>query len=125
MQQQWQNPNALISVSSGNNITLTPDECDTLKRYAVNGIIANADNKCLKEKLVSAEKSVSIWKQRYETINEKYTGLKKKAQPYLDVLEIALERILDMDHLPEPPDYLEGKFNFKALIGTIEKMKND
>ncbi len=25
----------------GNNITLTPDECDTLKRYAVNGIIAN------------------------------------------------------------------------------------
>ena len=24
----------------GNNITLTPDECDTLKRYAVNGIIA-------------------------------------------------------------------------------------
>ena len=36
----------------GNNITLTPDECDTLKRYAVNGIIANADNKRLKEKLV-------------------------------------------------------------------------
>ena len=35
----------------GNNITLTPDECDTLKRYAVNGIIANADNKRLKEKL--------------------------------------------------------------------------
>ena len=24
----------------GNNITLTPDECDTLKHYAVNGIIA-------------------------------------------------------------------------------------
>ena len=32
----------------GNNITLTPDECDTPKRYAVNGIIANADNKRLK-----------------------------------------------------------------------------
>lgn len=77
----------------GNNITLTPDECDTLKRYAANGIIANADNKRLKEKLASAEKSVSIWKQRYETINEKYTELKKKAQPYLDALEIASERV--------------------------------
>jgi len=77
----------------GNNITLTPDECDTLKHYAANGIIASADNKRLKEKLASAEKSVSIWKQRYETINEKYTELKKKAQPYLDALEIASERI--------------------------------
>lgn len=77
----------------GNNITLTPGECDTLKRYAINGIIANADNKRLKEKLASAEKSVSIWKQRYETINEKYTELKKKAQPYLDALEIASERV--------------------------------
>ena len=47
----------------------------------------------LKEKLASAEKSVSIWKQRYETINEKYTELKKKAQPYLDALEIASERV--------------------------------
>ena len=63
----------------GNNITLTPDECDTLKRYAANGIIANAANKRLKEKLASAEKSVSIWKQRYETINEKYTELKKES----------------------------------------------
>jgi hypothetical protein len=77
----------------GNNITLTPGECDTLKRYAINGIIANADNKRLKEKLASAEKSVSIWKQRYETINEKYTELEKKAQPYLDALEIASERV--------------------------------
>ena len=65
----------------GNNITLTPDECDTLKRYAVNGIIANADNKRLKEKLASAEKTVSIWKQRYEAVNEKYMELKQKAQP--------------------------------------------
>ena len=24
------------------NVSLTPDQCDTLKRYAVNGIIANA-----------------------------------------------------------------------------------
>ena len=77
----------------GNNITLTPDECDTLKRYAVNGIIANADNKRLKEKLASAEKTVSIWKQRYEAVNEKYMELKKKAQPFLDALEIASERV--------------------------------
>ena len=77
----------------GNNITLTPDECDTLKRHAVNGIIANADNKRLKEKLASAEKTVSIWKQRYEAVNEKYMELKQKAQPFLDALEIASERV--------------------------------
>ena len=77
----------------GNNITLTPDECDTLKRYAVNGIIANADNKRLKEKLASAEKTVSIWKQRYEAVNKKYMELKQKAQPFLDALEIASERV--------------------------------
>ena len=77
----------------GNNITLTPDEYDTLKRYAVNGIIANADNKRLKEKLASAEKTVSIWKQRYEAVNEKYMELKQKAQPFLDALEIASERV--------------------------------
>ena len=77
----------------GNNITLTPDECDTLKRYAVNGMIANADNKRLKEKLASAEKTVSIWKQRYEAVNEQYMELKQKAQPFLDAPEIASERV--------------------------------
>ena len=71
---------------------LTPDECDTLKHYAVNGIIANADNKRLKEKLASAEKTVSIWKQRYEAVSEKYMELKQKAQPFLDALEIASEK---------------------------------
>ena len=76
-----------------NGDTLTPDECDTLKRYAVNGIIANADNKRLKEKLASAEKTVSIWKQRYEAVNEKYMELKQKAQPFLDALEIASEKV--------------------------------
>ena len=75
------------------NVSLTPDQCDTLKRYAVNGIIANADNKRLKEKLASAEKSASIWKQRYNALHEKYQELKKKAQPYLDALEIASERV--------------------------------
>ena len=58
----------------GNNVVLTPDECDTLKHYAVNGIIANADNKRLKEKLASAEKTVSIWKQRYEAGKRKIYG---------------------------------------------------
>ena len=82
----------------GNNITLTPDECDTLKRYAVNGIIANADNKRLKEKLASAEKTVSIWKQRYEAVNEKYMELKQKAQPFLDAIEIASEMVWAFVH---------------------------
>ena len=75
------------------NISLTPDQSDTLKRYAVNGIIANADNKRLKEKLASAEKTASIWKQRYEAVNDKYQELKKKAQPYLDALKIASEKV--------------------------------
>ena len=77
----------------GNNITLTPDECDTLKRYATNGIIYNAENERLKGKLESAQKSASIWKQQYEKLHEQYTELKKKAQPYLDALEIASERV--------------------------------
>ena len=59
----------------------------------VNGIIANADNKRLKEKLASAEKTVSIWKQRYEAVSEQYMELKQKAQPFLDALEIASERV--------------------------------
>ena len=75
------------------NISLTPDQCDTLKRYAVNGIIAHADNKRLKEKLASAEKTVSIWKQRYDALHEQYQELKKKAQPFLDALEIASEKV--------------------------------
>ena len=33
--------------------------------------------------------------------------------------------VLDIEHLPEPPDYLEEKFNSTDLIGTIEKTKND
>ena len=75
------------------NISLTPGQCNTLKRYAINGIIANADNKSLKEKLASVEKTASIWKKRYEVVNEKYMELKKKAQPYLDALEIASEKV--------------------------------
>ena len=75
------------------NVTLTADQCDTLKRYAVNGIIFNAENSRLKEKLDSAVKSASIWKQRHDELNEKYNELKEKAQSYLDALEIAAERV--------------------------------
>ena len=63
------------------NVSFTQDQCETLKRYAVNGIIANADNQRLKEKLASAEKTVSIWKQRYDVLHEKYQELKKKPSP--------------------------------------------
>ena len=76
-----------------NNITLTPDECDTLKRYATNGIIINAENERLKGKLESAQKSASIWKQRCEEANKKYQELKQKAQPFLDALEVASEKV--------------------------------
>ena len=75
------------------NVSFTPQECDTLKQHAINGIAARADNKRLKEKLASAEQSATIWKQRFEALNEKYQELKKKAQPYLDALEIASERV--------------------------------
>ena len=75
------------------NVTLTADQCDTLKRYAVNGIIFNAENSRLKEKLASAIKSASIWKQRHDELDEKYQALKEKAQPFLDALEIASERV--------------------------------
>ena len=75
------------------NISLTPQECDTLKQHAINGIAARADNRRLKEKLASAEQSATIWKQRFEALNEKYQELRKKAQPYLDSMEIASERV--------------------------------
>lgn len=76
------------------NVSLTPQECETLKQNAINGIAARADNRRLKEKLASAEKSATIWKQRYQALNVKFQELKKKAQPYLDALEIASERVL-------------------------------
>ena len=75
------------------NISLTAQECDTLKQHAINGIAAKADNRRLKEKLASAEQSATIWKQRFEALNEKYQELRKKAQPYLDAMEIASERV--------------------------------
>lgn len=60
------------------NISLTPQECDTLKSYAVNSIIAKADNGRLQERLASAQKSAAIWKKRYESLSENYQELKKE-----------------------------------------------
>ena len=106
----------------GNNITLTPDECDTLKRYAVNGIIANADNKRLKEKLASAEKTVSIWKQRYEAVSEKYMELKQKAQPFLDALEIASEKVRAFINLSSSEESKHRNTN--TLPGSVDRIWN-
>ena len=75
------------------NITFTEDQCDTLKRYATNGILLNAENERLKDKLESTKKSASIWKKRFDELNEKYIALKEKAQPYLDALEITSGRV--------------------------------
>ena len=47
---------------------------------------------------------------------------------FADLLANLIEKyavVLDIEHLPEPPDHLEGKVNSKDLIGTIEKTKND
>ena len=68
------------------NITLTPSECSTLKDYAVNGILAKAENSRLEEKLQQAKKSATVWKQRYES-------LKEQARPYLEAVKLAPEKV--------------------------------
>ena len=68
------------------NVTLTPAECSTLKEYAVNGILAKAENSSLEEKLQRAQKSAAIWRQRYES-------LKEQVQPYLDAIRLAPEKV--------------------------------
>ena len=82
----------------GNNIILTPDECRTLKDYAVSSFAEKAEKLKYKQKYEQAEKSASVWKHRFEALNEKYEELKKKAQPYLDALEIASERVWAFVH---------------------------
>ena len=74
------------------NISMTAEQCDALKRCAITGIAAKAENSQLRQKLTTAEKTVAHWKQQYETLHKKYQTLKKKAQPYLDALEIASEK---------------------------------
>ena len=75
------------------NVSLTPQESVTLKKYAVGGLSLKAENAKLREQLAAAEKAASIWKQRYDALHEKYVTLKKKAKPYLDTLEAAGERV--------------------------------
>ena len=68
------------------NIALTPSECSTLKDYAVNGILAKAENSRLEEKLQQAQKRAAVWKQRYES-------LKELAGPYLEAVKLAPEKV--------------------------------
>ena len=77
----------------GNNITLTPDECRTLKDYAVSSFAEKAEKIKYKQKFEQAEKSAKTWKQRYDALHEQYQELKKKAQPFLDAIEIASEKV--------------------------------
>ena len=80
------------------NVSLTPQESETLKKYAVGGLSLKAENAKLREQLTSAERAASIWQQRYEALHDKYTELKKKAQPYLDALEAAGEKVRAFVH---------------------------
>ena len=75
------------------NVSLPPQESEALKKYAVGGLSLKAENAKLREQLTAAERAASIWQQRYEALHNKYTELKKKAQPYLDALEIAGEKV--------------------------------
>lgn len=75
------------------NITLTPQECAELKKHAVNGLAARAEIVKLRDKLSAAEQAASVWKQRYDSIHEKYEALKKKVQPYLTALKAAPEKV--------------------------------
>ncbi len=68
------------------------DECDTLKRYATNGILFHAENERLKGKLESAQKSASIGSSDVKK-RIKISRVEAKAQPFLDALEIASEKV--------------------------------
>ena len=75
------------------NITLTADECRTLKDYAVSSFAEKAEKIKYKQKYEQAEKSAKVWKQRFEKLQEQYQELKQKVQPFLDAIEIASEKV--------------------------------
>ena len=75
------------------NITLTADECRTLKDYAVSSFAEKAKKIKYKQKFEQADKSAKIWKQRFEKLQEQYLELKQKVQPFLDAIEVASERV--------------------------------
>ena len=75
------------------NVTLTADECRTLKDYAVSSFAEKAEKIKYKQKYEQAEKSAKVWKQRFEKLQEQYEELKQKVQPFLDAIEIASEKV--------------------------------
>ena len=75
------------------NITLTADECRTLKDYAVSSFAEKAEKIKYKQKFEQADKSAKIWKQRFEKLQEQCLELKQKVQPFLDAIEVASERV--------------------------------
>lgn len=67
-------------------IAFSPEDANALKQYAINGIVAKAENAKLNEQLASAKKDASIWRARYEK-------LKETVKPFLDALALAPERV--------------------------------
>ena len=75
------------------NITLSADECRTLKDYAVSSFAEKSEKLKYKQKFEKAEKSAKIWKDRYEKLDKDHEELKQKVQPFLDAIEIASEKV--------------------------------
>ncbi len=84
------------------NVTMTADECRTLKDYAVSSFAEKSEKLKYKQKFEQADKNAKIWKDRFEKLNKDYEELKQKAQPFLDAIEIASERsgLLSMPSSP-------------------------
>ena len=75
------------------NVTMTADECRTLKDYAVSSFAEKSEKLKYKQKFEQADKNAKIWKDRFEKLNKDYEDLKQKAQPFLDAIEIASEKV--------------------------------
>ena len=75
------------------NVTMTVDECRTLKDYAVSSFAEKSEKLKYKQKFEQADKNAKIWKDRFEKLNKDYEELKQKAQPFLDAIEIASEKV--------------------------------
>ena len=80
------------------NVTMTADECRTLKDYAVSSFAEKSEKLKYKQKFEQADKNAKIWKDRFEKLNKDYEELKQKAQPFLDAIEIASERVWAFVH---------------------------
>ena len=75
------------------NVTMTADECRTLKDYAVSSFAEKSEKLKYKQKFEQADKNAKIWKDRFEKLNKDYEELKQRAQPFLDAIEIASEKV--------------------------------